>query len=100
MNPRQATNNDFVIIDSTGVHEVNLDFCACQVDTPKDPAIQLLHARLYPSTTINPQSAATFNVMKLFHLLSFESKLNSNEFIHAVERLTSNVDVHESRVSI
>ena len=36
--------------------------------------------------------------MRVFHLLSLESKANGNEFIHAVECLASNADIHASRV--
>lgn len=91
-------NDDFIIIDTNGVHEVGLNFCGCQGGSPKAHDIQLLRASLYPSTGINPRTAATFSVLKHFHLLSFESKLSGYEYVKAVERLTSNGNIEKSRV--
>lgn len=89
-----------MVVDVNGVHEVGLNFCGCQMGGPREHDIQLLRASLYPSTGINPRTAATYSVLKHFHLLSFESKLSGYEYIKAVERLTSNGDVEKSRVSL
>jgi hypothetical protein len=48
---------------------------------------------------MNPKSAATFRVMKLFHLLSFESKCSSYEFYNTLSRYTDNIGVNSPRVS-
>ncbi|KAJ7153143.1 hypothetical protein C8R43DRAFT_849126, partial [Mycena crocata] len=50
--PKAAANDDFVIIDSHGVHEVGLDYCGCGQGGL--PTVQLLRARLFPATTTNP----------------------------------------------
>lgn len=98
--PELPYMDDFVIIDTNGIHEVGLNFCGCQNGGPKAHDIQLLRSSLYPSTGINPRTAATFTVLKHFHLLSFESKLSGYEYVKAVERLTSNGDIEKSRVSL
>ncbi|KAF6743217.1 hypothetical protein DFP72DRAFT_1080520 [Ephemerocybe angulata] len=89
-NPKPSHNDDFVVLDSTGIHEVGLSFCECELAAARP--VQLLRHRLFPGTGDDPRSAATFGVLKLFHLLSFESKGSHEEFYNAVVRLTSNVD--------
>lgn len=64
----------------------------------KPPAVQLLRSRFYPATGRNPKSAATFRVLKLFHLLSFESKCSGYEFYHGLSRLTDNTGQEHTRV--
>ncbi|KAJ7478933.1 hypothetical protein FB451DRAFT_1032097 [Mycena latifolia] len=76
--PAPASGDDFVIIDTYGVHEVGLDYCGCGASGL--PTVQLLRAQLYPATTTNPRSAATFAVLNRYHLLSFESKCSVYEF--------------------
>ncbi|KAF8056174.1 hypothetical protein FPV67DRAFT_1432087 [Lyophyllum atratum] len=95
VNPKAATADDFIIIDSHGVHEVALDFCKCErgIDDP----LQLLRARLYPATGTIPKTAATFNCLKHFQLLSFESKCSAYEFFNSVSRETDNTGLLKHR---
>ena len=98
MNPKCALNDDFVIVVVNGIHEVALDFCDCERGSLKAPALQLLRSRFYPATGRNPKSAATFRVLKMFHLLSFESKCSGYEFYTGLSRLTDNTGTGQSRV--
>lgn len=77
--PRPAYNNDFIIIDVHGIHEVSLDFCNCEHEAPHFK--QLLRACLFLATVTDPRMAATFGMLDLFHLLSFESKLSGSMLI-------------------
>jgi len=77
---------------------VALDYCSCE--GAKSAEVQLLRYSLYPVTSMNPKSAATFRVMKFFHLLSFESKCSGYEFYNTLSRYTDNVGVNSSRVSV
>ncbi|KAG0698532.1 hypothetical protein DFH29DRAFT_983865 [Suillus ampliporus] len=70
-NPQRAFNDDFVIIDTNGIHEVGLDF----------------------STVTDPKTAATFNILEQYHKLSFESKASAFEFYHSLARLSDNVGI-------
>ncbi|KAG1756383.1 uncharacterized protein EDB91DRAFT_1233212 [Suillus paluster] len=83
-----AFNNDFVILDCNGIHEVGLDFCGCESAQPH--IIQLLRVRLFPATTSDPKSAATFRVLEYFQMLSFESKVSVWEFYNTVACLMEN----------
>ncbi|KAJ7472830.1 hypothetical protein FB451DRAFT_1134413 [Mycena latifolia] len=87
-NPDRAVGDDFVIVDVSGVHEVGLDFCGCGSGGAQ--TVQLLCANLYPATTSYPRSATTFNALRRFHILSFESKCSAYEFYHSLARETDN----------
>ncbi|KAG1892033.1 hypothetical protein F4604DRAFT_1875514 [Suillus subluteus] len=87
-NPERASGDDFVVVDVHGIHEIGLDFCGCE--TAQIHYKQLIHARWFPATATNPQTAATFSLMEFFHLLTFESKVSAYEFYHAIARRTDN----------
>lgn len=88
INPHRTHKDGFTVITSHGIIVVNLDFCGCSsVSRPT----QLLRARLFPATTIEPQTAATFEVLKLFQLLTFGSKVSGFEFYQCLSRLTDNL---------
>ncbi|KAJ7292244.1 hypothetical protein C8J57DRAFT_1445287 [Mycena rebaudengoi] len=84
--PRRAPEG-FVVIHEHRVEEIALNFCGCG----GGPAtVQLLRAGLYPATTTNPRTAATFGIMRHFHLMSFESKCSTYEFYHSLARESDN----------
>ncbi|KAJ6494502.1 hypothetical protein C8R45DRAFT_1135355 [Mycena sanguinolenta] len=87
--------NTFCVVDSNGIHEVVLDFCTC--GKAQSPATQLLRARLYPATMLHPSSAATFRVLRQFHMQSFESKCSAYEFYNALARQTNNTGNFQPR---
>jgi len=86
--PQLAFNDDFVIIDADGIHEVGLDYCGCQQSALK--MAQLLRSRLFPSTIIDPKTVATFRVLESFQMLNFTSKMSAYEFYQALARRTDN----------
>lgn len=81
-------NNNFIILDYNGVHEVGLDFCGCE--SAQLHITQLLYVCLFPATTLDPKSAATFHVLEYFQMLSFKSKVSAWEFYNTVARLMDN----------
>jgi hypothetical protein len=92
-----AYNDDFVIIDNNGIHEVGLNFCGC--GTAQTRTNQLLRARLFPATVVDPKSAATFRVLEQYHLLSFESKASVFEFYQGLSHLTENIGIDPPKVN-
>ncbi|KJA23493.1 hypothetical protein HYPSUDRAFT_137710, partial [Hypholoma sublateritium FD-334 SS-4] len=96
VNPTQCPSDDFVIIHSNGLHEVGLDFCGCGKDNQLH-TVQLLRARLFPATIVNPKTAATMEVLDLFSILSYESKMSAFQFYHSLGRLTDNTGIHEPK---
>ncbi|KAJ6517357.1 hypothetical protein C8R47DRAFT_1172779 [Mycena vitilis] len=87
--PIPARDDDFVIIDVLGVHQVGLDFCGCGQSGL--PTVQLLRAGLWAATTTSPKTAATFALLRKWHLLSFEAKLSALEFYQSLARETDNL---------
>ncbi|KAG2033360.1 hypothetical protein BDR03DRAFT_935695 [Suillus americanus] len=73
----QAYDDDFVILDINGVHELALDFCSCE--SALSHVKQLLRARWYPATSADPKSAAMF--------------LSAFEYWQTLARLTDNTGI-------
>ncbi|EMD32328.1 hypothetical protein CERSUDRAFT_68683 [Gelatoporia subvermispora B] len=88
ISPSRAHNDDFTVIDSSGIHPVGLDFCGC--GRAHSHSIQLLRFRWFPATSSNPRSAATFRVLETFQLLSLQSKISGWEFYQTLEHITDN----------
>ncbi|KAJ7162867.1 hypothetical protein C8R46DRAFT_1280961 [Mycena filopes] len=95
--PKPAKGKSFVIIDTHSVHEVALDYCDCGFGG--HPTVQLLRAQLWPATTTNPQTAATFAVLRQYHVMSFESKCSALEFYQGLARQTDNVQYKKAKKS-
>ena len=96
-NREAAFDDDFVVIDAQSIHTVALNFCGCERATNRYR--QLLSAHLFPAMVNDPRTAATFSVMELFHILSFESKITAFEFFHTIARQTDNTGLTPIRVS-
>ncbi|KAH6916353.1 hypothetical protein BKA70DRAFT_1419261 [Coprinopsis sp. MPI-PUGE-AT-0042] len=86
--PRRPTEDKFTIIHSGGIASVGLDFCGCASSTSH--FIQLLRHRLFPATVGEPQTAATFDVLENFQMLSFTSKISAFDFVTALQCRTDN----------
>ncbi|KAJ7223872.1 hypothetical protein B0H12DRAFT_1205345 [Mycena haematopus] len=95
--PQPAIADDFVIIDVHGVHQVALDYCGC--GQGGHPTRQLLRAQLWPATTTNPKTAATFAVLRQYQLFSFESKCSALEFYQSLARQTDNLGMNRRKRS-
>lgn len=94
-NPLPVTSEyGFTIIDTNGVHSVNLNFCACGL-TNQSHTTQLLRFRLFPATVVQPRTAATFRCLEMFELLTYEAKTTAWEFCKMVTRLTDNTGASE-----
>ncbi|KAG2132730.1 uncharacterized protein EDB93DRAFT_1242948 [Suillus bovinus] len=90
--PQQAFNDDFTLIHTNGIHEIGLDYCGC--GTAQTHTMQLLCAAWFPATMSEPRTAATFQILEQYHLLSFESKASGYKFYHAIARLTDNTGLY------
>ncbi|KAG1879782.1 hypothetical protein F4604DRAFT_1679367 [Suillus subluteus] len=90
--PKRAFNDDFTLIDTNGIHEIGLDFCGCE--TAQTHMKQLLHMAWFPATTTDPCTAATFQILEQYHILSFESKCSSYELYHTIMQLLDNTGLY------
>lgn len=87
-NPIAAYDDSFVVIDILGIHNIGLDFCGCHRGITRTR--QLLRARLFPATTIDPRTACTFRVLEHFQMSSFTGKVSAYEYLVCLYRLTDN----------
>lgn len=65
-----------------------VDYCNCTQGRARWR--QLLRAKLFPSTVVDPQIVATFRTLEVFHMLLFMSKVSGYEFYHTLVQLTDN----------
>ncbi|KAJ6548492.1 hypothetical protein B0H19DRAFT_952706, partial [Mycena capillaripes] len=79
--PIRPHDDDFVIVDSQGVHET----------------VQLLRARLWAATTTAPKTAATFGALRRFQMASYESKCSAYEFYQGLARETENIHFKKNK---
>jgi len=78
-------HTDFVVIALNGIHHVNVDFCGC-LGGP-DQYVQLLEMRWWPSTPIVPQTAATMDLLRHFHVMNLQSRVPPTDFYRSLVRL-------------
>ncbi|KAG1727882.1 hypothetical protein EDB19DRAFT_1897468 [Suillus lakei] len=72
--------------------KVLLDFCDCALATTH--VQQLLCMSLFPATTTDPKTAATFQLLEKFLLLSLESKVSGYEFYYTLMRRSDNTGIN------
>ena len=79
---------------------MDLAFCGCSDVAQHGTRVQqLLRRRLFPVTTLDPQTACTFSLLKSAQLLSLQSKLSLYDYYICIEKLTDatgTVDVNVS----
>jgi hypothetical protein len=86
----------FVVAHLNGYHEVAVDFCRCpHVVTAGQPHTQLLRHRWFPATHFSPKSAFTFEVLRLYHILATQARVNHYDFSITLERATDNSGVEQ-----
>ncbi|KAJ7789537.1 hypothetical protein B0H14DRAFT_2397384 [Mycena olivaceomarginata] len=81
-------HTDFVVIDVTGVHNVAVHFCLC--DSRVEKRQQLMRVYWWPATVRDPQTCATFAVIRLFRILNCQAKVSAHDFLRSLEMLTNN----------
>jgi hypothetical protein len=97
LNPKTAAGDDFVVLDTHGIHEIGLNYCGCE--TADTLHTQLLRQRWYGATLANPRTAATFRLLEHFHYQNLESKASAFEFYRGLMRETDNTGLREPKVS-
>jgi hypothetical protein len=95
VNPK-AGHRDFIVIDTNGIHEVNVYFCDCEHRVSHRQ--QLLRCDWFPATVHHPQTCATARVLDLFHILTLNGKLCGHDFYASLERLTDNTGLRVPKV--
>jgi len=83
VNPISCPADKFIIIDTNGIHDIGLDFCACGLSS-QSHTVQLLYSHLYPATIQNPKTVATFRALEYFKLLSYVLKVSVFEYYQSL----------------
>ncbi|KAF7974192.1 hypothetical protein HWV62_13237 [Athelia sp. TMB] len=85
-------HKDFVILHSNGIHSVSIRSCGCLSPDGRvlDVNTQLLRAGLYPATPLEPQTAGTFEAMRLFHIMNLQGKVSAYHFYKSLQYYTDN----------
>ncbi len=90
---------DFIIVDLSGIHTIDIQFCACHnMSGGAASHIQLLRFRCFPSTITRPQSTFTFDVLNTFHLLTLQGKVSAYEFYCVLQHKTDNTGISNVKV--
>jgi hypothetical protein len=92
-----AAHELFVLIDVSGVHTVKVFFCNC--DARVTHAQQLMRVRWWPATVKDPQTCASFAVVRLFQMLNCLGKVSAHDFLRSLELLTNNDGLNPVPVS-
>ena len=93
-----VSGDSFVVIDTSGIHKVGLDYCGCRAGG--NEASQLLRFFLYPATVNSPNTAATFQCLCHFQLLSFESKCSVYEYFQTPVSESDNTGLKNVKVCL
>ncbi|KAJ7109545.1 hypothetical protein C8R43DRAFT_904822, partial [Mycena crocata] len=77
----------FTLIDVTGLHNVNVQFCEC--DSHVSHRQQLMRVCWWPATVIDPATCTTVSVIWLFHNMNCLGKISAFHFLRSLELLTN-----------
>ncbi|KAG5221688.1 CxC2 domain-containing protein [Salix suchowensis] len=76
---------DFVLIHTNGIHLVAVDFCGCP--DKREHYDQILDVGWWPSSLLDPQTATTFQLLRLFHSLNLQGCIPATDFYRGLEQL-------------
>ncbi|KAJ3557540.1 hypothetical protein NM688_g1418 [Phlebia brevispora] len=81
------------VVHSRGVHRIRVRFCSCTppFGKPTPDFVQLIRTGLWPATWKVPTTAFTFDVLRLFRLLSVQAHTNAHDFMQCLLRLTDDL---------
>ncbi|TFK89216.1 hypothetical protein K466DRAFT_38375 [Polyporus arcularius HHB13444] len=90
--PTFSNDRMLVIVDTEGIHELSVTFCACPNAIRED--LQLLDLGLYPATKSRPRTAFTMRVLDAFSLASKECNASARNYYNILRRTTNSAFPH------
>ncbi|KAI6156941.1 hypothetical protein BKA82DRAFT_4345997 [Pisolithus tinctorius] len=87
-----AGSRYLTVVDVTGVHFIVVNWCECE--TAEARYIQLLRAKLFPSTFEKPSTTFTFAVLDDFLRDNLECGMSGMNYYSKLRRITSSVFPH------
>ncbi|KAL0568500.1 hypothetical protein V5O48_013480 [Marasmius crinis-equi] len=95
---RRPARSGFCIVDIDSIQEIELDFCQCQAaEIVGDSWKQLMQARLFPATLLEPRTAFTFRMLEFFHAATLQSKMTVYDVCQTIQRRTDGAGVADSK---
>ncbi len=98
INPKRA-GHTFVVMDTNRLHEVEVNYCACDCRGGANRRQQLLRFRWYPASLRQPQTCATLALLDHFHSLTLASKISAYDFYKSLTHATDAMGLRVSKVS-
>ncbi|KAJ3817326.1 hypothetical protein F5880DRAFT_1493129, partial [Lentinula raphanica] len=85
---------DFTVIHTNGIHMLDLSYCNCPNRVlAGDWHQQILRRRWFPATHLEPRTAATYQVLDMFHVLTLQGKVTTYDFYAGLEKLSDNTGI-------
>ncbi|KAH6903700.1 hypothetical protein BKA70DRAFT_1513986 [Coprinopsis sp. MPI-PUGE-AT-0042] len=81
-----SQGRSFVLVHTNGMHGARVHFCHCP-DAPSE-VVQLMQAKLFPATTVKPETAFSFDVLNDFHVHTLTSKKSAHDYHNALQRFS------------
>ncbi|KAK0433179.1 hypothetical protein EV421DRAFT_1910330 [Armillaria borealis] len=78
----------FTILDTNGIHDVEVDYCACDRREGTTRRQQLLRFGWYPATPLHPRTCATLTLLDQFHALTHVGKISTYDYYRYLNTMT------------
>ncbi|PBK70788.1 hypothetical protein ARMSODRAFT_884149, partial [Armillaria solidipes] len=78
----------FTILDTNGIHDVKVDYCACDRCKGTMQRQQLLRFGWYPVTPLHPRTCATLTLLDQFHALTHAGKISTYDYYRYLNTMT------------
>ncbi|KAK7461259.1 hypothetical protein VKT23_008434 [Stygiomarasmius scandens] len=89
--PNPRTISKFTVLHVNGIHNATLAFCNCPGrHQAGEWRQQLMRRRWYPATHTDPHTAATFEVLNQFHVMTLQGKVCTYDYYNGLEKLRNN----------
>lgn len=92
-----SSSKSMTLMDVNGIHLTKVMFCDCESPC-KDCFDQLLEAQMLPATTMQPETAFTFECLEDFMQHSLTSKKSAQDYLWAKRRQTNPLAPHTVKV--
>ncbi len=78
----------FTVLDTNGIHKVDIDYCNCDRREGATRRQQLLRFGWYPATPLHPRTCATLTLLDQFHALMHAGKVSAYDYYRYLNTMT------------
>ncbi|KAL0069538.1 hypothetical protein AAF712_003196 [Marasmius tenuissimus] len=79
-----SAHKDFVVLAWNGIHTITVDFCGCE--DAIEQHLQVMEMGWWPSLYKEPRSAATFNLLRNYHITNLQGHTPPSDFYESLEQ--------------